>query len=1365
MDYTGREEQRESEPLYKQRVTDSPDNSALIKAAAMSGAAYLSYRLLKTKKGLKALDSVGGFAYKIKNEILGPARLQVEDALVSGLPRGRQSERVVPELVRQLTDIFEKTESVGDRVFGFRHGNFGTGASLHREYLSLKFSDLTTDSGYIKATVSEFLSSKHISDSSRQVLERARRLGIVTDDMAVSSGRSFGLFKDETGRIINTEYMTGKSLFEAAHNFSRQFSILGTVRPADFIFGLAKPLIWNGDNLTIGSRTRLPDGTLTGSGLSYSLGGTIWSQVAGRREFELVGKNLKTYDLRTPGSRIYARAIKGFDGTLGREMDERLATTTGQTGGFKNWIKNLQRVVGFGHEYQTNRSIFADTFDVLERRDILRRTRKGDMSKGRWVPHDYVPRGSLFNEQERIKEELILKRQGIDPERYFQEAVPNTRKNYDDMTALEKAKAMVGKSPTGEFYYRPPSGTDPGLRVGRPHNPRRPTEGFIPAGQITQVPMGMHGLKSEGVPASGAVAEGGFLNTLGIVGQHMTERLNTLIGQTTGMGFSPVAGKAGWLFNLAKIYGIGATIKGGAELLKYTDYMAGEALDTIPGLDNTSPSEYAVEAFGKGLVALQQFRESTGIQQSAAYMEKLMPGSMTLPGMVAIRSLALPVMGFLRGGYIGGVAATAASLVIGGPGIEETSKETKDVIEGRKEVPIMKSRYWMMGLQPFGGNQIEYYRKHWIPTYLSNFRYTDTQYGSKEEYFKYESSLPTPHNLFGLRKLFSPDHYAEKHYANRPYPYAPSGKRMHEGEEITPTASEDAVAAMRLGYNADPGAYSTGKDPTGFGASIRRGTDQVTELFGIYKYFAEQMPLYDEMFGADGGDKHYAANASAIASSSREFYDQSIGGAVGMTELARRYMDVNKGKQGVNLIQNTMPSWLPGVASEFEGDRDYMIDFHLGDPYAKVPYGEARLPGSGYEALNALHSKIPGVYDVFDRYKILASVAPYSEAFKHYQTLVETMMSSGALDVSSMNEINQVENQIKSIQDGPEYTPRVFTGVISGTPEQIAIAAAMNPVERAIGGAWEMFTHDFVPGIGRAVPIVGTILDRKFFGQRSAYESYLEDQVYGVDFQNWSTPYESFIKPRAQNLIAHNPVSAAAGGFNMGLMLFGATTTGAAAGVLTGAGLSIASTSRIANSGQLSGGWIPDSFKERTELESYFDSLTYQRAEMNRQLAYDQGQMDLVLKYSKEARRTNVGMNMDLADRFFYTAARHRMGYPMKNYGSAFLNAPAESRAAIWEVSSPMAQNVLAESWKRQGDRRYSGNTASPKARSMDIISHYGIPNRDWKGWDPSVPMDIIKLRTLDTHYNKAYDMHKFNLWQSDRVDSNRSFREVRGAF
>lgn len=67
------------------------------------------------------------------------------------------------------------------------------------------------------------------------------------------------------------------------------------------------------------------------------------------------------------------------------------------------------------------------------------------------------------------------------------------------------------------------------------------------------------------------------------------------------------------------------------------------------------------------------------------------------------------------------------------------------------------------------------------------------------------------------------------------------------------------------------------------------------------------------------------------------------------------------------------------------------------DPYTQIPKGEMRLPGKGYETLNALHPDQFGDYGAFDRYKILADIAPNSEEYKKWKKIAENTVQDESL--------------------------------------------------------------------------------------------------------------------------------------------------------------------------------------------------------------------------------------------------------------------------------------------------------------------------------------------------------------------------------
>lgn len=145
------------------------------------------------------------------------------------------------------------------------------------------------------------------------------------------------------------------------------------------------------------------------------------------------------------------------------------------------------------------------------------------------------------------------------------------------------------------------------------------------------------------------------------------------------------------------------------------------------------------------------------------------------------------------------------------------------------------------------------------------------------------------------------------------------------------------------------------------------------------------------------------ADSSAMESSSRRFWDMSLGGLGGRPAHALRKLfphedhTVNR----VNTIRNTMPEWLP--------DR-----FKYGDPYILLPKGEMRLPGRGYESMNELNPDEYGeLYGSFDRMKILADIAPWSTEYKIWREVAEREVQDPHLRREMDRIKDRVEEQSK----------------------------------------------------------------------------------------------------------------------------------------------------------------------------------------------------------------------------------------------------------------------------------------------------------------------------------------------------------------
>ncbi len=200
---------------------------------------------------------------------------------------------------------------------------------------------------------------------------------------------------------------------------------------------------------------------------------------------------------------------------------------------------------------------------------------------------------------------------------------------------------------------------------------------------------------------------------------------------------------------------------------------------------------------------------------------------------------------------------------------------------------------------------------------------------------------------------------------------------------------------VRDKQKADSQYYENKANPKRIDRSIgldylRDAKYSVKQLSGIYGFIG------DTLFGSDYKQFRYE-NAGQMTSFTRGFWDASIGGlGGGLMEISRRFFpSTNKDIVNVNPLRNNMAAWLPD-------------SYRMGDPFVKIPKGEMRLPGRGYETLNELHPDqfATDGYGAFDRFKILADVAPYSDEYKTWRGIAKRTVTDPEL-VSQMEEIEK----------------------------------------------------------------------------------------------------------------------------------------------------------------------------------------------------------------------------------------------------------------------------------------------------------------------------------------------------------------------
>jgi len=324
----------------------------------------------------------------------------------------------------------------------------------------------------------------------------------------------------------------------------------------------------------------------------------------------------------------------------------------------------------------------------------------------------------------------------------------------------------------------------------------------------------------------------------------------------------------------------------------------------------------------------------------------------------------------------------------------------------------------------------------------TDWEYTDVLWGSKAEYFAFESWLPTPLNAFGLMKFIDPYHWERKHYYDRPFPVSGSGPlsqipmlgqvlgpidmlikpriEMHteDTKRMIMTFEANRAKAVATLTRTSESLNNLIVQMRAYGMEAdRKIANKYAEIYkDLYEaYMSEEMkPVYEQSLGnkisefgnwmqdylgligfmagsyttAGFGNKDkiqpMIASSGIAFGQERLYYQKSLGGMFGLTEFYRRIntRDYSTwGNQYINEIPNEYMQrnypWLPG--------EDYFINFKKGDVYSKIPYGEIRLPGAGYEATHKLYDD----YGLIDKYLILANVAPYSKEFRQISSVVE----------------------------------------------------------------------------------------------------------------------------------------------------------------------------------------------------------------------------------------------------------------------------------------------------------------------------------------------------------------------------------------
>lgn len=218
------------------------------------------------------------------------------------------------------------------------------------------------------------------------------------------------------------------------------------------------------------------------------------------------------------------------------------------------------------------------------------------------------------------------------------------------------------------------------------------------------------------------------------------ERLNATISQV-GMGLSGKhLGSAQQIMAQLTLRRL-VPILGAVEGYKFTNYVYEKAVG----------DEYEDQfwgAFTRSQADIAKVSEFLGITDFAKDVTQVMPG------IEFISELPIPVL------TTEGMTPIMLRDLMP---FDKTSEEIEEYYESGEE-KVRKGRYWEFGTTPLTGGKVNWHQPNWYRRITSDWEYTDTLWGSKDEYWQnHAATNPIRHFIT------DPYHYDLKHYEDRPY--------------------------------------------------------------------------------------------------------------------------------------------------------------------------------------------------------------------------------------------------------------------------------------------------------------------------------------------------------------------------------------------------------------------------------------------------------------------------------------------------------------------------------------------------------------------------------------------------------------------
>lgn len=644
----------------------------------------------------------------------------------------------------------------------------------------------------------------------------------------------------------------------------------------------------------------------------------------------------------------------------------------------------------------------------------------------------------------------------------------------------------------------------------------------------------------------------------------------------------------------------------------------------------------------------------------------------------------------------------------------EDSKELSDIYSGRKMVEVKEGRYWEAGGTPYEGGNTSYFRPHQLALMKARTRERAT-WGEDEDQI-------SPIEKFFLKNFTY--ELEKRNYYNRPYQMTGAAfqdvpiighllaatigslikpsRVMHADEWMRQDENGNLeYASLFKGSKIEP-AYELGATKPGVPVSPLQATElakqtiyQFRELEGMTGWGKNIVQQLITGSAQPANPHQVIATANEIDSSTRAFWDASMGGFGFTNELFRRLLPPQRsGLTKQNAIRNDMPYWLPDK-------------FHFGDPYTKVQWGEARLPGAGYAALHPeLQGVDPNSYPLIARYAILGDVAPTSYEFNQLQRQVFERRYQGAYTKEQEELIDQVSTQAAAVINRIDFNRRnehAYRSPISDTTSQ-AYLKLLGTAREVVAPVEYMFPMGFRPM-------------QKLTGHlRTPIEEYEHQRMYGTNMAFWDKPLRDWFRPAlysAAHLIGYDAKPK----------------------------------------------WRTDADAALAEWDK-LEFVKWMRLAEQAKAIGDNRQAE---RYSWAASQTRTGVNPQGSPLSIYWALPEQD----RAFFNAFANADGSERERVLEMVPKDQVHLYKAIWSRidSGDPtvQYPSQANISKER-MEAQYHAvvdnidNMPPPDWIGWNAEVDMDDIKVRYAENH---AMDLQDYGMWEKQLKKSmNQEFLE-----